>query len=83
MRKGTVISRFKSNPDQVLSLKGKEAILATTDFRTKYIRRFRRPMIPKTGDILVFDYSHNRFEKINANNITNMNPLAQVLNNAR
>jgi len=60
----------------------REPICATTDFSTKYIRNIRRTeRFPFKGNILVFNWTDNKFEAIPLKTIKGISPLSSILKN--
>lgn len=61
---------------------GRESVVATTDFKNKYIKRVRRTeRFVLKGKILLFNWSDYIFEAIDTNIIRNITPLSAILNN--
>jgi hypothetical protein len=75
---------MENNGDSILSLYDEPAILATTDFSTKYIKdkRFGRYPIKKEY-LLVFSWTDDKFRNIEIKKIKSIKPLSDVLNNTR
>lgn len=84
MNKFHILTYMKNNGDSILSLKGDDDIVATTDFSTKYIRdkKYGRFNIKK-NQILVFSWSDDKFRNLNIDTIKNIKPLGSLLRNIR
>jgi len=81
MNKNVVLSSLRKSGDAVITVAGKN-ILATIDFDNKYIKSKRRQFVKFTRDnILVFNWTDNKFDLLNAKDIKYINPLQKVLNN--
>ena len=82
MNKFHAIKQLRFNNDSIISLKGEDAILATTDFSTKYIKRKKYGRFPMLKDsILVYSFTDDKFRNINTNTILHIQPLSAVLQN--
>lgn len=61
-----------------------EPCLVTTDFSEPYIRSIRRTeKFPLKGNILLFNWTDNKFAAIPTNTIKNIIPLSTILRNKR
>lgn len=83
--KYAVLSRMRKNGDSIIEFRDKdiEPILATTDFRNKYIRRVKgnKRFNYDKDNILVFDWTNYCFGIINPADVVYITPLAQMLKN--
>ena len=76
------IELLKRNGDSIIELTNGEAILATTNFDNKYIRRIRRTKkFSLKGCILLFDWTNNKHDAINVRDIKKITPLSSILQN--
>jgi len=89
MNKFSLIKVLGTHGDVVLIVKDKTTgvtteSLCTSDFSNKYIKAHRetRPLRSK-GTVTVFNWTENRFEMINPQNVVKFIPLAQILQNKR
>jgi hypothetical protein len=75
---------MRKNGDSILTLKGEDDIVATTDFSTQYIRdkKYGRFNIKK-NQVLVFSWTNDRFINLDVENIKMIKPLASLLMNVR
>jgi hypothetical protein len=70
--------------DAIISLRNGRSFLATIDFKNKYISKFKRKRISQENmrfNILVFNWTANKYEEVDAKEIVYMTPLARILNN--
>lgn len=83
MNKFQIVKQLRANGDSILTLgNGKEAILATTDFSTKYIKRKRSQRYTIQKDcILLFSWTDDGFKNIKISDIKAITPLSKILNN--
>lgn len=84
MNKFHILTYMRSNGDSILTLGGGEAIVATTDFSTKYIRdkKYGRFNIKK-NQVLIFSWTDDKFRNLEIELIKNIKPLASLLRNIR
>jgi hypothetical protein len=84
MNKFQCLKMLENNGDSVITIRGEEAIVATTDFSTQYIRNKRFIKLPKDkGVILVFSWTDDQFKAIDISKIKNIKPLSDILGNIR
>ena len=83
--KYAVLNRMRKAGDAIIEFRDKsiEPILATIDFRNKYIRHVRgnKRFNYERDNVLVFDWTNYCFGSINPNDVVYITPLAQVLKN--
>ena len=84
MQKNRLISLLKENGDSTIIFTNRsvDPIVATTDFKNKYIRAKGSIRIPKKG-IIIWDWTNDRKRIINHNEVFKVIPLSQTLNNQR
>ena len=86
MNKGKAIYILRKCGDGIVDFKGeKEAILATIDFNNPHIkkrRNFKRYTLEQ-GTVLLFDWTNNEFLMVEADMITHITPLSNILKNER
>ena len=82
MNKFHIIKQLRFNSDSILTIRGEDAILATTDFSETYIKKkkYGRFTIQKNC-ILVFSWTDDKFRNIEVNTVLSITPLSQVLQN--
>ncbi len=82
MNKFFMLKQLRFNGDSILTLRGEDAILATTDFHNKYIKskRYGRFTIQKNC-ILVYSWTDDKFRNIDAKLVADVKPLSGVLRN--
>lgn len=84
MNKFPILTYMRKNGDSILTLKGEEAILATTDFSTKYIRDKKYGRFPiKKNQVLVFSWTDDRFRNIEVEHVKMIKSLSSILRNVR
>ena len=84
MNKYHILKMMQNNGDSILTLKGEEDIVATTDFDNKYIRRKKYGRFPIIKNaILMFSWTDYKFRNISIDIIRNIKPLSSILNNLR
>ena len=85
MQKYAVLSRLRKAGDATIEFRDNEIepILATTDFRNRYIRRKKgnKRFNYDKDNILIWDWTNDCFGIINPADIKFINPLAQILKN--
>ena len=87
MNKGRVIGLLKQHGDAILTVAQDRIIsnhLCTIDFKNKYIKNRthgRKPWPKDKTDIVVFDWTDNKYWILNPNIVKKMTPLSEVLNN--
>lgn len=86
INKNYLIKTMKAYGDFVIDFYGdrigEQSICATIDFDNKYIRSIRRTeRFSFKGNILVFDWTNNKFDAIPLNKIKKVTPLASILQN--
>lgn len=83
MNKRKVISLLNEFGDAIIEFNnGKDAICATTDFSTDYIKKSNRlKRASLKGKMLVFDWTNNSFSIFATKEIKNIIPLAKLLGN--
>ena len=83
MNKFQIVKALRNNGDSILTLHGdKEAILATTDFSARYIKRKRSQRFTILKDcILLFSWTNDSFKNIKVRDIKSIMPLSAVLKN--
>lgn len=83
MNKFQIVKALRNNGDSIISMFGdKEAILATTDFSARYIKRKKSQRFTIQKDcILLFSWTDNGFKNIKIRDIKSILPLAMVLKN--
>lgn len=83
MNKFQIVKALKNNGDSILTLHGdKEAILATTDFSARYIKRKKSQRYTIQKDcILLFSWTDNKFRNVGVREIKSILPLSVVLKN--
>jgi len=83
VNKFQIIKQLRNNGDSIISFKGdKEAILATTDFSARYIKRKKSQRFTILKDsILLFSLTDNSFKNVRVIDIQTIQPLASVLRN--
>lgn len=75
---------MKEFGDFILDLPNRRSIAATIDFSTKYIKSIRRyERFQFKGNILVFNWTDNKFEALPTESIRSITPLSSILNNVR
>lgn len=82
MYKNRLVKLLKEQGDSTLILKGEDPIVATSDFRNKYIRAHGHMKLPDKG-VLVWDWTNNRKRVINPESVIRAIPLSKTLNNVR
>jgi hypothetical protein len=84
MNKFSCLKILQNNGDSVVTLMGEDAIVATTDFSTKYIKnkRYGKYSIEKNS-ILLFSWTDDKFRNINVKEVKNIKPLSDILRNQR
>ena len=82
MNKFHIIKQLRYNGDSTITLKGEDAILATTDFSTKYIKKkkYGRFTIQKNC-ILVYSWTDDKFRNIEVSSVLNIKALSLTLQN--
>lgn len=91
MKKGRVVGLLKNAGDAILTFRNSKdkAVtyhLCTLDFKNKYIKtrtRGKKPWPKNKTDIVVFDWTDNRYWIFNPNDILKIQPLGEVLQNVR
>ena len=87
MNKGRVIGLLKQHGDAILSFKENTNInyhLCTLDFKNKYIKsrtKGKKPWPKNKTDIVVFDWTENKYWILNPQNVIKIQPLSEVLQN--
>lgn len=84
MYKTKLVNLLKQHGDATLIFKDRntEDIVATTDFRNKYIRSKGSMKIPAKG-VLVWDWTNNSRRVIKPEDVVRVIPLSKTLNNVR
>lgn len=73
---------MRENGDSILTLQNAPAIVATTDFSTKYISKKKSGRMPvKKNMIVVFSWTDDSFRSIEVNKIKSIQPLSSILEN--
>lgn len=82
MNKFQILKQLNTFGDSVLTLKGEDAILATTDFSTKYIKdkRYGKFTIQKNC-ILVFSWTDDKFRNVEVGTVRDIKSLGSILQN--
>lgn len=82
MNKFQILKIMEANGDSLVILRGEEAIVATTDFDNKFIKRVKkgRYNIQKNA-ILMFSWSDYEFRNIEIDKIKSIKPLSSILGN--
>ena len=83
MNKFQIVKQLRNNGDSTLTLHGdKEAILVTTDFSARYIKRKRSQRFTIQKEcILLFSWTNDGFKNIKVKDIKQITPLSAVLKN--
>jgi len=83
MNKFQIVKALRLNGDSIITMFGdKEAILATTDFSERYIKRKRSQRFTILKDcILLFSWTNDMFKNIKVRDIKHILPLSAVLKN--
>ena len=83
MNKFQIVKQLRANGDSIITLAdGKEAILATTDFSERYIKRKRSQRFTILKDcILLFSWTDDKFKNIKVRDVKSILPLSKMLNN--
>lgn len=83
MNKFQIVKQLRNNGDSIITLKGdKEAILATTDFSAKYIKKKKSQRFTILKDcILLFSWTDDMFKNVKISDIKSITPLSAVLKN--
>lgn len=83
MHKFHAIKQLRFNGDSIITLGGgQEAILATTSFSERYIKRKRSQRFTMLKDsILLFSWTDDKFRHVKVQDIKTITPLSKVLNN--
>jgi hypothetical protein len=82
MNKFQILSILKNNGDSILTIKGEEAICATTDFSTKYFKNKKFIKIPKDKNLIsVWSWTDDAFKVIDVTNVKIIQPLSELLKN--
>jgi hypothetical protein len=89
MNKGRVIGLLKQHGDAILATIDKKTgivsdHLCTLDFKNKYIKsktNGKKPWPKNKTDIVVFNWTENRYWVMNPNIVVRITPLATVLLN--
>ena len=76
MNKFQIVKALRNNGDSIISMFGdKEAILATTDFSARYIKRKKSQRFTIQKDcILLFSWTDNGFKNIKIRDIKSIRP---------
>ena len=81
MNKFQIIKALRNNGDSIITLYT-EAICATTDFSTRYIKRKRSQRFTILKDcILLFSWTDDKFRNVKIRDIKSIMPLASLLRN--
>ncbi len=91
MNKGRVIGLLKQHSDVVLSFKDPKNndlshYLCTLEFKKKYIKsrtRGKNPWPKNKTDIVVFNWTQNKYWIFNPEFIIKMQPLSEILKNGK
>lgn len=84
MNKRKAISLLQEFGDAIIYLTNRQPIAVTTDFSTPYIKNIRRyQRFQFKGNILVFNWTDNKFEAIPVKTLKSITPLSSILNNTR
>lgn len=81
-----ILRFFRQNEDVAVTLQDKnlkkEEIVATTNFKNKYIKKRRRKFhkLPE-NTLRVWDWTNNMFREIPTKQIIDLEPLSKILNN--
>lgn len=89
MNKGRVIGLLKQHGDAVLTVKATKQNLGghhlcTLDFKNKYIKqktKGKKPWPKNKTDIVVFNWTENRYWVFNPEFISKVQPLSDILQN--
>jgi len=83
VNKFQIVKQLRANGDSVISFRNdKEAILATTDFSERYIKRKKSQRFTILKDcILLFSWTDNQFKNVKVTDIKSIQSLASVLKN--
>lgn len=83
MTKNKALALLGQSGDAIVSLnKATEHIAATIDFKNRYIKgRGKRPWPGKSGKIVVFSWTDNRYRLIDPAEINKITPLSSILRN--
>lgn len=75
---------MKNNGDSTVTFNDNSAIVATTDFSTKYIVMKRSPKLPfNKSNIIMWSWTEDKMISVPFNTIKNIKPLSDVLGNVR
>ena len=82
MNKFHIVKQMRNNEDSIITIRGEEPIVATLNFKTKYIKEQRYGKFTILRDcILMFSWTDNKFRNIKIKDILDVKPLTSVLNN--
>ena len=82
MNKFNIVKQMRANEDSVVTIKGEEPIVATLNFKTKYIKDQKYGKFTILKDcILMFSWTDNKFRNIKIKDIRDIKPLSATLNN--
>ena len=86
MKKGILLRTISGAGDCFIKLKTGGEYLCTTDFSTKYIRKFRKKLgirlnFKNSDTVLVFNWDENKFMYINPDQVIGTTALSLVLKN--
>ena len=82
MNKFHVIKQMRFNGDSTLTLRGEDAIMATTDFSSRYIKRKKYGRFTMLKNcILVYSWTDDKFRNVEVNSIIGIQPLSALLQN--
>ena len=82
MNKNYLLKVLKLNGDSILTLYGESDIGVTTDFKTPYIKTYKKykGKIPK-NNVLLWSWTDNEYRIIDSNKVKKVIPLANILKN--
>ena len=83
MEKNRVLALIGQAGDAIVSIrKEPEAVAVTIDFKNKYIRsKGKRPWPGKSGKVVVFSWTDNRYRLLEPADIQKITPLSTILRN--
>lgn len=86
INKKTALFLLNQYGDSVIDFmdRRRESIVGTVEFNNKYIKSIRRTQrFPLKGNILIFDWTNNKFDAIPLRDIRVISPLSAILGNKR
>lgn len=83
MNKFQIVKQLRNNGDSIITQRGdKDAIMVTTDFSARYIKRKKSQRFTILKDcILLFSWTDDGFKNVKVSDIKQITPLSAVLKN--